>query len=85
MREELETLSGDVGSLNASIEDAEQKIQVLEQEETIAFHAYLGTYSSIAEDTVVIFPNIEENRGNGYDGATGEFTVPPGGAGVYYF
>ena len=85
LREELETLAGNVESLNASIMDVEQRIQVLEQEETIAFHAYLGTYSSIPEDTVVVFPNIEENRGNGYDGVTGEFTVPAGGAGVYYF
>ena len=85
LMEDLETLAGNVGSLNASIEDVEQRIQILEQEETIAFHACLATYSSIPENTVVVFPNIEENLGNGYNGATGEFTVPPGGAGVYYF
>ena len=67
------------------MEEVEQRIQVLEQEETIAFHAYLGTYTSIPKYTVVIFPNIQENLGNGYDGTTGQFTVPPGGSGVYYF
>ena len=66
LTEDLETVAGNVGSLNASIEDVEQRIQILEQEETIAFHAYLGTYSSIPEKTVV-----EENLGNGYNDATG--------------
>ena len=32
-----------------------------------------------------MFPDVNVNLGDGYDSATGEFTVPPGGAGVYFF
>ena len=32
----------------------------------------------------MVFPEIDANLGDGYDKETGEFTVPPGGAGVYF-
>ena len=70
--------------LNATIEDLSVRLGRLEQDGTVAFHAFLGVYTSIPDETVIIFPNINVNIGNGYDGTTGEFTVPSGGAGLYY-
>ena len=64
--------------------DLDTRLVRLEQDGTVAFHAFLGVYTSIPDETVIIFPNINVNIGNGYDGSTGEFTVPSGGAGLYY-
>ena len=33
----------------------------------------------------MVFSDVNVNLGDGYDNATGIFTVPPGGDGVYYF
>ena len=49
------------------------------------FHAVLASYSSIPEDTPAIFDEVNVNLGNGYSPTTGLFTVPSGGAGLYYF
>ena len=80
--EDLEAVDLDLAT---QIEDLSIRLGRLEQDGTVAFHAFLGVYSSIAVGTVIVFPNIKVNIGNGYDGTTGEFTVPSGGAGLYYF
>ena len=38
----------------------------------------------INEGSTIVFPEVHVNLGNGYNSETGEFTVPPGGAGVYF-
>ena len=81
----IEDLEAVDSELATQIEDLSARLGRLEQEGTVGFHAFLGAYTSIPDETVIIFPNINVNIGNGYNGATGEFTVPSGGAGLYYF
>ena len=54
----------------------------LELDGTFAFHA---SYSSIPDETPVIFDEVNVNLGNGYSSNTGLFTVITGGAGLYFF
>ena len=79
--QDLHVLTSDLAS---QIDELTTRIGQLEQDGTGAFHAFLGVYSSIPQGSVIVFPNINVNIGNGYSGATGEFTVPSGGAGLYY-
>ena len=87
----LEDLNATIEDLEATdlelatqIEDLSTRLRRLEQDGTVAFHTFLGVYTSIPDETVIVFPNINVNIGNGYDGTTGEFTVPSGGTGLYY-
>ena len=80
----IEDLEAVDSELATQIEDLNTRLGRLEQDGTVAFHAFLGVYTSIPDETVIVFPNINVNIGNGYDGATGEFTVSSGGAGLYY-
>ena len=83
----IEELNATIVGLTEDVEDLHvlnTRIGRVEQEGIVAFHAFLGIYSSIPQGSVIIFPNININIGNGYSGATGEFTVPSGGAGLYY-
>ena len=82
--QELDSRVSTLEELNTTIVDLNTRLGRLEQDGTFAFHAFLGTYTSIPDEALVVFPNINANIGNGYDGATGEFTVPSGGAGLYY-
>ena len=66
------------------IDELDSRVEWVEQDGTVAFHAFLGSYTSIPQGSVIVFPNININIKNGYSGATGEFTVPSGGAGLYY-
>ena len=72
----------DLGEL---VTDVDTRLNRLELNGTFAFHAVLDSYVSIPETTIVVFPLVNVNLGNGYNSATGVFTVPPGGDGVYYF
>ena len=82
--QDLDSRVSTLEELNTTIVDLSTQLERLEQDGTFAFHAFLGTYTSLPEEAVVVFPNINVNIGNGYDGSTGQFTVPPGGDGLYY-
>ena len=82
---DLESLNGTSGDVEDALNDLDERISRLEFDGTFAFHAALVSYSSIPERTPVIFDNVVENLGNGYDSTTGLFTVPPGAAGLYFF
>ena len=75
---ELDSRVSELESLNGTNDDG-----VLN--ETVAFHAYLGSYDTLLEGSIVPFGNINVNIGDAYNGETGQFTVPSGGAGLYYF
>ena len=81
---EIDDLSSSVNSLSNSVDSLDTRLSKLEVDGAVAFHAYLGTYSSIFPGSVVVFPYVLVNLGDGYDGSTGRFTVPSGGAGLYY-
>ena len=99
LKEETETLESSVTDLQASdfginvslnqidsrLLNLKSKYSKLELNGTVAFHAYLGEYVAIAPGSVVPFQNINVNLGSGFDGDTGQFTVPEGGAGLYHF
>ena len=82
-----ETIEG----LNVAINDLESRVSDLEASEngngtsepTIAFSAY-DVMTPIEVENTVVFPELDVNLGNGYNNQTGEFTVPPEGAGVYF-
>ena len=65
--------------------ELDERLSELELDGAFAFHAVLASYSSIPNETPVIFDEVNVNLGNGYNPTTGLFTVPPGGAGLYYF
>ena len=50
---------------------------------SIAFGAN-NVIAPIDQGSIIIFPEVAVNLGEGYNNETGEFTVPPGGAGVYF-
>ena len=79
---EVSEIVDDLGEL---VTDLDMRLNRLELNGTFAFHAVLDSYVSIPETTIVVFPLVNVNLGNGYNSATGVFTVPPGGDGVYYF
>ena len=94
----LEELNITIRSIIESIEDLELKDLELNTEinnlglrtgefelnGTVAFNANLGSYTSIPLDSIVVYPDVWINLGNGYNKSTGEFIVPDGGAGLYY-
>ena len=63
---------------------AESSKHQIEPNDVTAFHAY-DISLPIAPGSPMIFPSVDVNLGDGYNSETGEFTVPPGGAGVYFF
>ena len=76
--------------LNMAVNDLDSRVSDLEasggngtSELSIAFGAY-AVITPIAIGSTVVFPAEHVNLGNGYNTETGEFTVPPGGAGVYF-
>ena len=80
--EQLEAMDSE---LSSQIDELNTRLMRLEQNGTVAFHTVLGTYTSIPEGSVIVFPNINISLGGGYNGATGEFTVPIDADGLYYF
>ena len=75
----------DIEQLSEADTSLDSRLSQLEMDGTFAFHAVRGTYTSIPVDSVVVFNNVNVNLGGGYNGATGQFIVPTGGAGLYYF
>ena len=72
--------------LNMALNDLDSRVSALEasrRNESIAFSVH-DVIMPIAEDSTVVFPEVTLNLGNGYNNETGEFTVPTGGAGVYF-
>ena len=88
---DVETLTGTdqvlltmIDDLNADVTSLSARVTALESEEVIAFHAY-ERIAPIPVGSNIIFPLVDVNLGNGYNAETGEFTVPAGGSGLYYF
>ena len=67
-----------------AINSLDFRLSQVELDGAVAFHTYLGIYSTIPPGTVVVMPNVLVNLGNGFNSETGTFTVPTGGAGLYY-
>ena len=75
----------DIAQLTEVDGTLDSRLSQLEVDGAVAFHTALGTYSKIPEDSIVVFNNVNENLGGGYNSSTGRFTTPSGGAGLYYF
>ena len=75
----------DIAQLNEVDTSFDSRLSGLEVDGTFAFHAALGLYTPIPWLSVVVFPIVNVNLGNGYDGETGDFVTPVGGAGLYFF
>ena len=75
----------DISQLTEFDNDLDSRLSELEIQGTVGFHAVLGDYTSIPLGSVVVFPIVNVNLGNGYNGETGEFFTPVGGAGLYFF
>ena len=75
----------DISQLSEVDGTLDSRLSRLEVDGAVAFHAALGTYSSIPVDSVVVFGNVNVNLGGGYNAETGTFTTPSGGGGLYYF
>ena len=85
MEEALTKLDEITEALNLTVIELDSRTSDLETNNIqIAFHAY-DRISPIPVQSVIVFPNVIANLGNSYDNETGNFIVPPGGAGVYYF
>ena len=82
LEETTEGLSVEVDDLDSRVSDLEAS-GGNETIEAIAFNAH-SVITPIAEDSIMVFPEEDVNLGNGYNSKTGEFTVPPEGAGVYF-
>ena len=88
--ETVTSLEETTEGLNVEVDDLDSRVSDLEAsrgnetiEATIAFNAH-SVITPIAEDSIMVFPEEDVNLGNGYNSETGEFTVPPEGAGVYF-
>ena len=82
---DIAEVMSDVETLTGSVNDVDGRLGKLELSETVAFDVDLDTYDSIPKGSVVVYRDIRLNLGNGYNKDTGEFTVPNGAAGLYYF
>ena len=82
---DLESQNGTNGDVDDALDDLDERVSRLELDGTFAFHVVLANYETIPEGSPAIFDLVNVNLGNGYDSSTGLFTVPPGGAGLYYF
>ena len=78
-------INAQIDTLSGSVTDINEKLIKLEVEGTIAFNAEIGSYDTLPVGSTVIFSEVKENQGNAYDSTTGQFVVPSGGAGLYYF
>ena len=75
----------DIAQLTEVDGSLDSRLSELEVDGTFAFHVELGIYSTIPFDSVVVYPTVNLNLGGGYNAATGQFTTPSGGAGLYCF
>ena len=83
---ELESLNRTSDDVADELSDLDTRLSELELNGTVAFHASISaTVPNIPEGTSVVFDEINLNIGNGYDNITGNFVVPIGGAGLYFF
>ena len=85
--ENIDELSVELNSASDAISSLDSRVSQGELNGAVAFHAYLGPYSTVRRNrnTVIIFPRVLVNLGSGYNSKTGVFTVPSGGGGLYYF
>ena len=78
-------LTEDITQLTETDGELDSRLSQLEVDEAVAFHAALGTYSTIPIESIMVFDNVNVNLGGGYNSSTGQFTTPSGGARFYYF
>ena len=78
-------LTSEIDELSITVNSLDSRLSEVELDGAVAFHAYLGSYSTVPVNTIVIYDNVFVNLGSGYNSGTGVFTVPTGGAGLYYF
>ena len=83
LEETTEELNVAVNDLDSRVSDLEASAGNGTSEPPIAFSAH-DVITPTVEDSIVVFLELDVNLGNGYNNETGEFTVPPGGAGVYF-
>ena len=88
----VETVEEAIAALQVSDEyqdveliDLNTRLSQLELDATVAFHVVLDSYSSVPEESILVFNGVNVNIENGYWTESGIFTVPSGGAGLYYF
>ena len=79
----LTDLSNTVADIGSGVDNLDSRISRIEVSGSVAFHAYLGTYTSLTIGSPVVF-DVRLNQGGGYSSSTGQFTVPSDGAGIYY-
>ena len=72
----------DIGQLIESDSNLDPRVCQLEVERTFGFHAVLGDYTAIPKGSVVVFPMVNINLGNGYNAETGDFLTVVGGVGL---
>ena len=78
-------LMEDITQLTEADSSLDSRLSELEVDNTFAFHVVLGNYTTIPGESVIIYPIVNVNLGNGYNADTGDFTVPPGADGLYFF
>ena len=78
-------LMEDIAQLDEADSNLDSRLSKLEADGTFAFHVALGEYTSIPGESVIIYPIVNVNIGNGYNADTGDFTVPPEADGLYFF
>ena len=81
---DITELMSDIITLTGSVNEINTRLDKLDLDGTVAFHVDLGAYSSITIGSVIVYPDVWVNLGNGYNKETGDFTVPSGGAGLYF-
>ena len=78
---QMANVQEDVGTISS-----DTRLSKLELDGTVAFHVgFSANHPNIPVGSTAIFDAIHINLGNGYNSDTGEFVVPAGSAGLYYF
>ena len=81
LRETDAGLVEDIVQLTEADSNLDSRLSQLEVDGAVAFYAALGRYVRIPRNSIIVNVNL----GGGYNGSTGQFTTPSGGAGLYYF
>ena len=75
-------LMDDIAQLSEVDGTLDSRLSQLEVDGTVVA---LETYTTIPDNSVVVFSSVNLNLGGGYSESTGQFTTPSGGARLYYF
>ena len=84
--QDLDHQVSNIETLTGSVNDIDARLSKLELDGTMGFHVGISAFNPIIpKRSVVIFDAVNVNIGGGYNSSTGLFTVPSGGAGLFYF